>query len=151
MYLEHPDIEALVSLQFGELPADRTRAVRQHLAGCALCRQEFERLQHSLDGGPADCDAAPDSSTLLATIRDWEISSMQAGDALKRRIAIELAPYVGQAGADTLLRPVQDDGRNLLSKVAPMLTVFLGRRAAGNLVSRVVEKTIVGRTALCES
>jgi len=150
MYLEHLDIEALASLLFGELQAYRVRAVRHHLAGCALCRQEFERLQQSLECGPVDCDPAPDTDTLLATLRDWETSGVQAGDALKRRIAIELAPYVGQAGADTLLRPVQDDGRNLLSRIAPLLTVFLGRRAAGNLVSRVVEKTIVGRTALCE-
>ena len=153
----HPDIAELVSLAFGELAAEPARRITRHLAGCAACQQEYECLRISIEyAPPTDCAEntdrvnASDSDTLLRRLRTWENSGRQI-EVLKRRIAAELAPYVGQAGADTLLLPVQDDGRDLLSNVVTLLTAFLGRRAAANLVTRVVEKAIVGMGALCES
>ena len=62
---------------------------------------------------------------------------------IRRRVAIAIEPYVGRRAADSLLKSVREDGRDLLSNVAPLLTMFLGRRAAGQLVSHVVETTIV--------
>jgi hypothetical protein len=50
---------------------------------------------------------------------------------------------LGKRAADTLLQPVREEGRDLLSNVAPLLIMFLGRRAAGNLVSYVEETAIV--------
>jgi hypothetical protein len=67
----------------------------------------------------------------------------RTGEALKRRVAGAIEPYLGKRAADTLLHSVREDGRDLLSNVAPILTMFLGRRAAGHLVSHVVEAAIV--------
>ena len=66
-----------------------------------------------------------------------------APEALKRRVAGSIEPYLGKAAANAMLQSVRADGRNLLSNVAPILTMFLGRRAAGNLVSYVVDTAIV--------
>jgi len=154
MRFDHLDIESMVSLQFGELADNRARRMKQHLAGCSACRPVFERLQGSMEDGEPLPTKPVDSSRLLTRIRAWDTNGDRSGHhgaALKGRIAVELAPYVGRAGADTLLRPVQDDGRDLLSTVAPFLAMFLGRRAAGIIITRVVEKTIVGSRTLCES
>jgi len=155
MQLDHLAIEDLVSLQFGEIIGHRAHRMTQHLAGCAVCSQVFERLQGSMvEGGGPDRNAAADTGTLLSKIRTWDSNRVRDGrhgEGLKRRIAVELAPYVGQAGADALLRPVQDDGRDLLSTVAPLLVMFLGQRATSLIVTRVVEKSIVGSRTLCES
>jgi hypothetical protein len=151
----HPDIAALASLYFEELPVPEARSVTQHLSGCAPCRQEFERFRASVDGAvEGESSVAADCDRLLNRLREWETTTADSGlqgEALKRRIAEELAPYLGKAGADALLQPVDDDGGDLLTKVTPLLTMFLGRKAAGKLVSRVVEKTIVGTHTLCES
>ena len=151
----HVEIEALVSLHYEELPDARARRVRQHLAGCGLCRQEFERVRLSIEGvAPAEDATAEDSDPLLNRLRNWETARAKSGrdiEILKRTIATELAPYVGQQGADALLRPVHDDGHDLLSNVAPLLAMFLGRRAARILITRLVEKSIVGIPPLCES
>jgi hypothetical protein len=146
----HLDIEALVSLHFGELPAERARPMLLHLSACALCRHELDRLRLSTESA---ADAPFETARLLAKIRHWDNSrhAGQHGEALKQWIARELALYVGEEGANRLLRPVQEDGRDLLAEVAPLLSMFLGRRAAGILVSRMVEKTIVGMTGVCES
>jgi hypothetical protein len=62
---------------------------------------------------------------------------------MKQRVAGALEPYLGKGATHTLLAPVRDDGRDLFSNVAPLLNMFLGRRAAGPLVTYVVENAIV--------
>src|SRR4051794_20291354 len=129
MQFDHPDIEILISLQFGELSADRARGLKRHLAGCSACSLAFKRLQASVEGGEPDQTPPADAGTLFSKIRTWDSNRVRDGhhgEALKRRIASELAPYVGQNGADTLVSPVQDDGRDLLAAVAPLLVLFLG-------------------------
>lgn len=151
----HPDVAALAGLSFGELPLDRARRVEQHLTGCARCREEFERLLGSIDTEQeAESAAAADREAMLRKLRAWEATTADSGrrgETLKRRMARELAPYLGKAGAEALLYSVNDDGGDLLADVAPLLTMFLGRRAATRLISRVVEKTVVGSHTLCES
>ncbi|SRR5260370_42305458 len=89
---------------------------------------------------------ADEVNSLMVKLRGWERSESGPPrnlEALKRRVAGAIEPYLGKRAADTLLQPVRDDGRDLLSNVAPLLTMFLGRRAAGHLVSYVVETAIV--------
>ena len=88
----------------------------------------------------------PDLHDLLTKMREWETGPSGAertGEALKQRVAGEIGPYVGKRAAHAILEPVAEDGRNLLSSVSPLLTIFLGRRATENLVSHVVEHAIV--------
>jgi hypothetical protein len=121
------------------------KMVSWHLAGCETCRLEVRRLSAALDTAtppiPAD-----DVGELLSSLRKWESGESQPerhSEALKRRVAGAVEPYLGKAAAHALLQSVHEDGRNLLSNVAPVLTMFLGRRAAGNLVSCVVDAAIV--------
>jgi len=105
---------------------------------------EFQRLSVAQD---AEAPAVADElNSLLAKLRGWESSTsrlVRNGEELKRRVAGTIEPYLGKGAADTLLASVRDDGRDLLSSVAPLLTMFLGRRAAAPLVSHIVETAIV--------
>jgi hypothetical protein len=141
----HPDIETLVCHSNGELSPQIEKTVSRHLMGCETCRLEFRRLSAA-----PDKDAPPISADevdgLLSRLRTWERGESQPErncEALKQRVAGSIEPYLGKAAAAALLQPVREDGRNLLSNVAPVLTTFLGRRAAGNLVSYVVDTAIV--------
>jgi hypothetical protein len=121
------------------------KTVSRHLMACETCRLEFGRLSPALDTA-APPIPADDVGGLLCRLRAWESGESQPqrnSQALKRRVAGAIGPYVGKAAVDALLQPVREDGRNLLSNVAPLLTVFLGRRAAGPLVSYVVDTAIV--------
>jgi hypothetical protein len=129
----------------GELSPQVEKTVSRHLKACETCRLEFRRLSAALDM-PAPPAPADDVGGLLSRLRTWESGESQPernSEALKRRVAGSIEPYLGKAAADALLQPVREDGRDLLSNVAPVLAVFLGRRAAGNLVSCVVDTAIV--------
>src|SRR4051812_46610395 len=97
----------------------------------------FWRVEDSVDP-----TGAAGLRELLARVRGWESGASAAkrtGEALKRRVAGEIEPYIGKHAAHSILEPVADDGRNLLPSVSPLLTIFLGRRATEHLVSRVVD------------
>jgi hypothetical protein len=105
---------------------------------------EFERL--SAAEAPAAPAAADQLDSLLVRLRGWQSAEsrlVSSGEKLKQRVAAVIEPYLGKGATDTLLAPVRDDGRDLFSNVAPLLTMFLGRRAAGPLVTYVVENAIV--------
>jgi hypothetical protein len=121
------------------------KTVSKHLMQCDACRLDFQRLS-AADDAAVPAAPADDVNNLMVRLRGWERSDSRParnGEALKRRVAGAIEPYLGKRAADTLLQPVREDGRDLLSNVAPLLTMFLGRRAAGNLVSYVVETAIV--------
>jgi hypothetical protein len=121
------------------------KAVSKHLLQCDACRRNFQRLSAANDVAVAGAPAE-EVSSLLVRLRGWErgeSASARNGEALKRRVAGAIEPYLGKRAADTLLQPAREDGRDLLSNVAPLLTMFLGRRAAGHLVTHVVETAIV--------
>ena len=121
------------------------KTVSRHLAACEACRLEVRRLSAALDTDTPPIPAG-DMGELLSSLRKWESGASRPernSAALKRRVAGAVEPYLGKAAAHALLQSVHEDGRNLLSNVAPVLTMFLGRRAAGNLVSCVVDAAIV--------
>ena len=112
---------------------------------CAACRLNLQRLS-ATELTTAPEVEADDVNRLLGRLRSWDRGASRparTGEALKRRVASAIEPYLGRRAADTLLHSVREDGRDLLSNVAPILTMFLGRRAAGHLVSHVVEAAIV--------
>jgi hypothetical protein len=137
-------VSTLFRYRFGELAPPREKTVAAHLSICTACRQELHRLRTA----PEDMATpqATDLQELLARVRGWEAGPSGAerkGEALKRRVAAELEPYLGKHAAQAILQPVVDDGGNLLSSLLPLLTMFLGCRATEHLVSSVVEHAIV--------
>lgn len=97
---------------------------------------------------PQSNSALPDLG-LLARIRS-EIRAFQASRSdgqwnaeMQSRVAQKIGVFLGKNGARMLLRPVADDGGNLLSTIEPVLAEFLGQRAASELVSHVIDTSIV--------
>jgi len=140
----HPDLSVLIRCRDGILPPEREAAIRIHLAGCRSCLADYRRLCRP----PAEPTHPPDPRLLArirSSIRNWEAQRSAAGwgEAVKFRTAREIGPFLGNNGARILLRPVSDDGCNLLSTIEPVLGEFLGKRAASELVSRVVEAAIM--------
>jgi hypothetical protein len=63
--------------------------------------------------------------------------------ALQRAVAESVRPYLGGHATDTLTGAGPADGRQLLTDVEPVLALFLGRKAADQLVSHVLDRAIV--------
>ncbi len=89
---------------------------------------------------------APDDRELpeiLAAIRRHEARRSNTSDAAWRVPEAEVGAFLGPRAAARLLAGVLPDGRNLLAEVQPVLSLFLGRRAAGRLATRLVESSFV--------
>jgi len=85
-------------------------------------------------------------ATLMADIVRWQAARSHPdrnGDAMRRRVASELAPFLGPEVADRVLRRVDASGEDLLSAIEPVLALFLGHQAASLLVSHVVDGALV--------
>ena len=105
---------------------------RAHL----LCDQDLDQ--------PAKADAG-DLPEILAAIRLHEVrtAALETQERAKSRAASEIGTYLGTEATAKILQRVSLDCRNLLSELQPTLSLFLGRRAAGRLTSRVAEELIV--------
>jgi anti-sigma factor RsiW len=137
----HPDIEILLRFADGDLTGTESRSFERHLEKCEQCLQEVRRLQESTLPGPSTTLPAAD---VLAEIREWAAQHPPAKDAgIKHRMATEIGPYLGEAGSAAVLGRATGDGQNLLPAVEDVLADFLGRRAVGQLVNRIVEHAIV--------
>jgi hypothetical protein len=122
-------------------PGSRT-AVRLHLDGCAACRREFEGLVAEPAAAPADPMLL---TALREQIRRWESArgeTPEVREELRRKVVLELAPFIGDAAASKLLAAVSDDGGNLLSTLEPVLAAFLGISAAAELINHLVDSVI---------
>lgn len=137
---EHPDLETLFGYREGSLAEVERRSVEAHIRGCAACRLETERMRH-FPNHPVEPPPVQDLLARLARKqRGWTEAS---GPALKRKVALELAPYVGLEAAEAILQEVADNGENLLSTVDAALRLFLGKAAASRLTSRIVDRAIL--------
>jgi hypothetical protein len=68
--------------------------------------------------------------------------STRAGAGLQKlRMASELIPYLGNAGAHQVLRSVSAAGEPALPAVESVLGTFLGKAAASQLVDRMIART----------
>jgi len=119
---------------------------------CEPCRLEHQRIGHSLDAEREPVPARHEdeiSTAVLAGILDrieqWNghRSEPGRGEALKRRVESAVAPYLGAAAANQVLRSASRDGENLLPIIEPLLALFLGRRAASVLVSHIINDALV--------
>ncbi len=115
-----------MSHRFGELNRQMDKMVSQHLMACDACRLDFQRLS-TADDGAAPTAPVDDLNSLLVRLRGWDCGEsrpLRTGEALKQRVAGAIEPYLGKRAVDTLLQPVREDGSNLLSNVAPLLTII---------------------------
>lgn len=94
---------------------------------------------------PARPDVPP-AGEMLARIRRWQAGQNEGvtgAQALKQRVAGEIAPYLGNRASSAVLQRVTGEGENLLSVVETVLAAFLGRSAAAPLVNHVVDRAIM--------
>jgi len=139
----------LVCYALAELSETQTKAMDAHLGKCPECRSELQTLRESL-ALPASTTTGEQSNlpglhSLLNALRAWDVEAKpeRRGAALKSRVAASLGPLLGAKAADRMLQPVDEDGRNLFTHLSPVLSLFLGQRAASELVSHIVEAKIV--------
>lgn len=154
----HPDSATLVAYRDRELDEIPAREVERHIAGCPRCAGELQRLfreWNRIVAADADfsslCAPAPDGlDRLLSAIQHY--LSRDAGAAagrerpvdvseLKRRIGEQLELYFGAripAVLDTLPASPRFT-EALLARVEPLLTTFLGRKAAGVVIEDLLK------------
>jgi anti-sigma factor RsiW len=87
----------------------------------------------------------PSLQATLAGIRRWNerLRNVDPGaELVKGRVAEAIAGYLGQDGAQQVLKPVTERSK-LFPAVEPVLSIFLGRRAATRLIRHVIEAAIV--------
>lgn len=103
----------------------------------------MQSLSAAFDGDAAELADAGMLANLLNGMRKLEVACQQPGrtETAKHRVAQELQPFLGVQATDTILHDVAEG--SLLSSVEAALTLFLGCRAATNLVSHIVDRAIV--------
>lgn len=89
--------------------------------------------------------AAPELPEILAVIRRHEVrrSSLKDPDAPKRRAAAAIVDYLGSEATNKVFETVSPDCKNVITELHPLLSLFLGRRAAGRLESHVIDVALV--------
>jgi anti-sigma factor ChrR (cupin superfamily) len=144
----HPDLQTLLRFRDGELLLERRAAIEAHVGQCDSCRLELHRLDAAgqvIDAREPLEEAAREAGLagVLESIRGLEARSSAEGEAVKRSVGREIRPYLGGRAAIRILQDVSPGGRDLLPAVEPALALFLGRKAASLLVSRIVATSIV--------
>lgn len=147
----HPDMDTLVAYAGGELPPDRLAAVADHVSCCWDCRIESVLLAEAIEASAASGLAnRPEPgvehlSRILVGIHEWRTKNLSPGrrEEVVRRVAAILAPYLGPAGAEAVVRPALGNSEALLATVEPVLVLFLGRQAASRLVTEIVDSAIL--------
>jgi hypothetical protein len=99
-------------------------------------------------GGGSAAAPAKGLATLQARLQELiaeRAKPDRRGAVLQRKVAAEIAPFLGHRAANRLLGSVSENGEDLLCIIEPVLANFLGDRAAAELVSHLVDSAI-GRT-----
>jgi hypothetical protein len=153
----HPDPGRLVAYRDRELSEPEARDVARHVATCPRCAREAESASAEWELSLA-ADAqfrsrcvppADGLEQVLGLIQEWRRSAAAEGVEgqpsnladLRLRIGAQLELYFGSETA-VLLESIACSRRpadNLITAVEPLLTAFLGRKAAGVLMRRILE------------
>src|SRR5262249_44906184 len=97
------------------------------------------------DRGDACLPDGLEKDDILRAIRRWSERRQQEdpGDAIvKGRVADEIGGYLGPSATRRILEQVTERG-TLFPAIEPVLSVFLGSRAAACLIQRVFDSAIV--------
>jgi hypothetical protein len=153
----HPDPGTLAAYRDRELSEPEARDVARHLETCPRCAREAETasaewaLSLAADAQfRSQCVPPADGlEQVLGLIQEWRRSAAAEGvegqasspAELRRRIGAQLELYFGSE-TGPLLESIACSRRpadNLITAVEPLLTAFLGRKAAGVLMRRILE------------
>lgn len=132
---EHPDLDSLFRYRAGELPEAQLRSIEGHLASCGACRTAAQQLR-----GP---EPPPVSEVLRLLAQRQAELAQDSFESLKQRVVRELTPYLGALAAERVLQTLPRTGENLLSTLDSTLRLFIGKSAASQLVSRIVDRAIM--------
>lgn len=80
----------------GAMPPEQARAVRDHLATCAECREEYSALKPAVDAVGVSAEACADAASAAGSVAP-------PGPLLKKRIMQQIRPNVAQMRA---VRPI---------------------------------------------
>jgi|SRR5581483_3819213 len=140
--IPHPDLARLIAHRDGELTGKQSALVAAHVEQCDECRLELHRLRRAME---SPRELAPDLGLLAkmrSAVEQWENTAPPAHE-VKQRVAMEIGPFLGRKATSSILQPVAENGENLLSGIEPVLALFLGGKAAGRLVSHVVDAAVI--------
>lgn len=151
----HPDFGALVAYRDRELGEQPAREVARHLETCPRCARQAEQV--AADGelllaadAPFRSECQPPSQGLervLCGIREWKRSAAASPlgaqpsqrAEIGRRIGAQIEIYFGSETAARLERTAQRSADSPVAAVEPLLTAFLGRRAASAVIGKILD------------
>ncbi|HOK45907.1 MAG TPA: hypothetical protein PLA43_19535 [Bryobacteraceae bacterium] len=142
----HPDTATLLAYRDRQLSAVAQREIQLHIAGCARCSAALERLSKEWEHILAEDAAfrrlcAPPRDGLdrvLSAIRERGRAASSTESELKQKIVEQLEVYFGSRIWAVLGGgPASEQGTDLLAKAEPLLTTFIGRRAAAAVVAEI--------------
>jgi anti-sigma factor RsiW len=157
----HPDPGTLAAYGGRELNEPAAGEVARHLEGCLRCAREVERASSEWDlllaadaQFRAHCVPPEDGlEKLLSVIDEWKRAAAAQGqpgdpDELRRSIVAQLELYFGAETAAQLERtiPARRRADSPIAAIEPLLTAFLGHKAAEAVIRRILEG---GEQALC--
>jgi len=161
----HLDTQTLLAYHDGELSGRRWKMADSHLAACARCRREARQLEYELDlfltlpeTGPPSGNALLEQSLdeMLTGIRRWRSDASldnAGGPQLECRIEAEVTKYLGSgtaAGVKNLAGSSSGNTTGSLPVAEPLLSVFLGRKAASALISELLVGMAIERRLVPE-
>jgi hypothetical protein len=112
--------------------------VDDHVATCAACRLELERLSAADTGEPVDADLF---DAMLQEAAAWEAGHDRAW--VRAAVTNGVRPYLGDRATERLSEGGPADGSGLVSALEPALALFLGKETACQLVSHILDRALV--------
>lgn len=142
----HPDTATLLAYRDRQLGEVAQHDTKLHIASCARCAAKLERLSKEWERILAEdavlrrlCAPPPDGlSRVLSAIRERGRAEGSPESELKQKIIEQLEVYFGSRVSAVLgAEPASEQGADLLAKAEPLLTTFIGRRAAAAVVAEI--------------
>jgi anti-sigma factor RsiW len=151
----HLDAGTLAAYSDGELSEPAAGRAARHLKSCRRCAEEAERIRAEREVALAadalfrlQCVPPQDGlERVRSCIQEW-LRSAAAGGAmpassaadLRRRIGAQLELYFGSETAALLekVAPSRRPADDPIAAVEPLLTAFLGRKAAAAAIRQIM-------------
>jgi len=146
----HPTSRTLIAYMDGELAVDERVEIQAHVCECSTCRDELDTMEADLDWflvlEAASSTVEPPVpggglNRLLAATRAWQGSRAEAAAAEeeKRRQAARTIEVFFGPGVAAAVR-----SREETESAESLLITFLGKRAAGALMTDIRRGTVPG-------
>lgn len=148
----HLDPGVLVAYRDRELNEEAGRNVARHLASCPRCAREEKQISSDWElllaaDAQFRSQCVPPTEGLdrvLSGIEEWKHSAAASPAAqssnlaeVRRRIGAQLELYFGSGAAAMLARAAASP--RPVAAVEPLLTAFLGRKAAAAVIGQILD------------